>query len=133
MNRIFITGNLVRDPELRSTTAGKSVASFTVAVNRRKKIEGQPDADYFRVAAWEGLGESCAKYLAKGRKVAVTGSISLSTYTTQEGQTRANLEVRADDVEFLTPRSEGGSNEAQPPPAKQGFTEVGAEAVDLPF
>lgn len=130
MNRITIIGNLVRDPELRVTTNGKSVCSFVTAVNRRKTPTNQnPDADYFRVAAWGELGESCAKYLAKGRKVAVTGSVSLSTYTTQEGQTRANIEVRADEIEFLTPRG-GNTTEAQPPPS-DGFTKV--EPEDLPF
>ena len=108
MNKLFITGNLTRDPELRSTRDGTPVCTFTVAVNRRQKSAeaGKPDADFFRVTAWRALGESCGKYLAKGRKVAVTGSVSVNTYTAQDGSTRASMEVVADDVEFLSPKSE---------------------------
>jgi single-strand DNA-binding protein len=108
MQKLFIIGNLTRDPELRSTRDGTPVCSFTVAVNRRQKSAeaGKPDADFFRVTAWRALGESCAKYLAKGRKVAVTGSVSVNTYTAQDGSTRASMEVVADDVEFLSPKSE---------------------------
>ena len=104
MNRITIIGNLTSDPELRTTPNGKSVCNFSVAVNRRNKVEGQPDADYFRVSAWNQLGENCGKYLTKGKKVAVIGSVSLRTYETQNGKHGANLEVMAQDVEFLSPR-----------------------------
>lgn len=131
MNKAFLIGNLVRDPELRSTTTGKSVCSFTIAVNRRKTQNSQnPEADYFRVTAWGELGESCSKYLAKGRKVAVTGSVSLSTYNTQEGQTRSNIEVRADEVEFLTPRNTQTAEE-QPSQSQGGFQRI--ETDELPF
>lgn len=104
MNKLTIIGRLTRDPELRATQAGKSVCSFTVAVGRRKKVANQPEADFFRVSAWNQLAENCAKYLAKGKMVGVTGSVSVSTYTTNNGETRASLEVMADDVEFLSPR-----------------------------
>ena len=99
MNKLTIIGNLTGDPELRTTSAGKEVCSFTVAVNRR--TEG---ADFFRVSAWGQLGENCGKYLAKGKKAAVVGSVSVSTYTGNDGNTRAQLEVFAQDVEFLSPR-----------------------------
>lgn len=101
MNRLTIIGNLTGDPELRTTTSGKEVCSFTVAVNRRKKQQGQPEADFFRVSAWNGMAGNCKKYLAKGREVAVIGSVSVSTYKTQSGEARANLDVMAEDVEFL--------------------------------
>jgi len=80
------------------------VCNFTVAVNRMKKIEGQPEADFFRVSVWNQLGELCAKYLAKGRKVCVVGLVSVRTYQTQSGEHRANMEVMAEHVEFLSPR-----------------------------
>ena len=100
MNRCFIVGNLTRDPELRSTRDGTAVCSFTVAVNRRSKNAqaGQPDADFFRVTAWRELGTNCHLYLAKGRKVAVVGAVSVSTYTGNDGQTRASLDITAQDV-----------------------------------
>ena len=140
MNKVFIVGNLTRDPELRTVRDGISVCSFTVAVNRRiRNAEaGQPEADFFRVTAWRGLGENCSRYLAKGRKVAVTGSVSVSTYTGNDGTTRATLEVTADDVEFLSPRGEGGEVPAAPrpqaapaAPQSNGFVQVDDD--ELPF
>ena len=141
MNKVTIIGNLTRDPELRSTRDGISVCSFTVAVNRRVRNAeaGQPEADFFRVTAWRQLGEICAKYLAKGRKVSVTGSVSASAYTAQDGTARASLEVTADDVEFLTPRGEVGDAPAPAPrmqaapaaPQSNGFEQVDDD--ELPF
>ena len=141
MNKVFIVGNLTRDPELRSTRDGISVCSFTVAVNHRVRNAeaGQPEADFFRVTAWRQLGENCAKYLAKGRKVSVTGSVSASAYTAQDGTARASLEVTADDVEFLTPRGEVGDAPAPAPrmqaapaaPQSNGFEQVDDD--ELPF
>ena len=141
MNKVFIVGNLTRDPELRSTRDGISVCSFTVAVNRRQRNAeaGQPEADFFRVTAWRQLGEICAKYLAKGRKVSVTGTVSACAYTAQDGSARASLEVTADDVEFLTPRGEVGDMPAAPraqapapaAPQSNGFVQVDDD--ELPF
>ena len=104
MNKLTIIGNVTKDPTLRATPQGISVCDFTVAVNRRKG--GENDTDFFRVTAWRQLGENCAKYLAKGRKVCVVGAVSARTYQTNDGQTRVSLEVVADDVEFLSPRDQ---------------------------
>ncbi len=127
MNKLTIIGNLTRDPETRVTQSGSSVCSFTVAVNRR----GQDDkTDFFRVSAWNKTGETCQKYLAKGRKVAVTGPVSVSTYTGQDGKAYANLEVMAQDVEFLTPRAEQ-TEQTPAAPANNGYQEVTDD--DCPF
>lgn len=110
MNKLTIIGNLTRDPELRTVNGQEgpaNVCDFTVAVNRRSGNNGQNEADYFRVTAWRGLADNCKKYLAKGRKVAVVGPVSCRTYTGNDGVTRASLEVKADEVEFLTPRQDG--------------------------
>lgn len=144
MNKLTIIGNLTRDPELRTTSTGINVCSFTVAVNRRRTSQtGQPEADFFRVSAWRQLGENCQKYLAKGRKVAVVGPVSVSSYEAKDGSgTRFTLEVQADDVEFLSSRSDDAGYapssapaSAQPshaaPAAETGFQEVDDE--DLPF
>ena len=138
MNRLFIIGNLTRDPESRTTQSGKQVCSFTVAVNRRQSANaGQPEADYFRVSAWNELGQNCARYLAKGRKVAVLGSVSVSTYQGNDGQTRANMDVLAQEVEFLTPRENTSSGAGASPvkaaqqAAPAGYVQV--EDEDLPF
>lgn len=131
MNKLTIIGNLTRDPELRTTQSGINVCSFTVAVNRRKTANNQqPEADYFRVTAWRQLGDNCQKYLAKGRKVAVIGPVSVSTYQANDGTTRANLEVTADDVEFLTAAGEP-AKPAYQPAVPAGFEEVTDE--DLPW
>lgn len=106
MNCITIIGNLVKKPELRTTQDGVNVCGFTVAVNRQKtKNNPDPGVDFFNVNAWRGLGENCAKYLDKGRKVAVTGRVSLRTWE-KDGKHGASLEVLADNIEFLS----GASN-----------------------
>ncbi len=122
MNSLTIIGNLTNEPELRTTTSGKNVCSFSVAVNRRKKVDGQPDADFFRVSAWGQLGENCAKFLAKGRKVCVVGSVSVRTYETQKHETRANMEVIANEVEFLSPKSDNIDKES-------GYQKVNVEGL----
>lgn len=88
-----------------------------MAVNRRRQSadSNQPEADYFRVSAWRALGENCAKFLAKGRKVCVIGPVSISTYVGNDGNSRAQMDVTADDVEFLTPKNEQGESHAQKP------------------
>ena len=139
MNKLTIIGNLTRDPELRTTSTGVNVCTFTVAVNRRRSANSnQPEADFFRVSAWRQLGENCQRYLAKGRKVAVVGAVSVQTYVGNDGTTRASLEVNADDVEFLSSRNEDAgyapaapSQPAPAAPAMNGFEEVDDE--DLPF
>ena len=126
MNKLTIIGNLTKDPELRTTQSKVSVCTFTVAVNRRRRQDDEEQADYFRVTAWRELGENCAKWLIKGKKVCVVGPVSISTYTGQDGKTYANLEVTAQDVEFLTP-----SGQTQEPVVPQGFTAVDND--ELPF
>ena len=108
------------------------MCNFTVACNRRKKAEGQPDADFFRVAAWGTLGDNCQKYLDKGRKVAVVGSVSCRAYTDKNSQPAASLEVFAETVEFLSGRNDGsGSSAPAAEPEQGGFTPV--EPGELPF
>ena len=146
MNKITLIGNLTRDPESRTVAGinGDSVCcSFTIAVNsRRNRTSGQDDAMFFRINAWNRTGENCQKYLAKGRKVCVIGELSAHTYQASDGTTRVSLDVRAEDIEFLTSRAEaeGGYNAtapsepaAAPAPTAQnnGFTAV--EEDDLPF
>lgn len=127
MNRVFIIGNLTNDPDMRVTAQGVNVCSFGVAVNSRHSTEAKK-TDFFRVTAWRGLADNCKKYLSKGRKVAVTGSVSVSSYKASNGETRFNLEVTADDVEFLSPKQE---QEAAPTPPAQKYVEVVDE--ELPF
>ena len=129
MNKLTIIGNLTKNPELRTTQAGISVCTFTVAVNRKKTQENQnPEADYFRVSAWRERGQTCAKYLTKGKKVCVIGPVSVRTWESQDGKHGASLEITAEDVEFLPSRSEGEQPQVD---QKSGFQQV--EPDELPF
>ena len=106
MNSLTIIGNVTRTPETAATPTGKRVCNFTVAVNRRG---GGTDAvDYFRVTAWENLGDNCARYLDKGRKVAVRGPVTARAYVANDGSPRAIMEVTAQEVEFLSSAASQG-------------------------
>lgn len=152
MNKVYLIGNLTRDPEMRSTSTGIPVCNFSIAVNRRFKNAqtGQQETDFFNIVAWRQLAELCSRYLAKGRKVAVFGSIQTRSYEAQDGTKRTAFDIVADEVEFLSaPQSAGASNgdyhaapspapaaapRAQAPafaPADAGFTQVDDD--ELPF
>lgn len=120
MNHVEIIGNLARDPEARTTQSGVAVTTFTVAVNRRfiNQQTGQRDADFFNVVTWRKAAEMCAKCLAKGRKVAVVGSLQNRTWEDADGNKHYATEIIADEVEFLTTHKADGAQEAaQKPPA----------------
>ena len=135
MQKITIIGNLTHNPETRTTPSGVSVCSFTVAVNRRfANQDGEKQTDFFRVNARRGLAENCAKYLAKGRKVAVIGELQARLYDGKDGEKRMSLDVQADEVEFLTPKSQAEQpeqTEQQPNADANGFTDINPD--DLPF
>ena len=97
MNIAVEIGNLTRDPELRKTQDGKSVCTFTLAVNRRSKKD---EADFLNIVTWNGLADNCHRYLSKGRKVAVAGHIETRSYE-KDGRTHYITEIIADEVEFL--------------------------------
>ena len=126
MNKLVLTGNLTRSPELRSTPNGIPVCTFTIAVNGRKSDD--PTA-YFRITVWRQLAEICNRYLTKGKKVFVSGPVSVSTYTAKDGTTRASLEVTAEDVEFLSPAGTAAENATVD--ERAGFVKV--EDEELPF
>lgn len=142
MNRAILIGNLTRDPELRTTSSGVSVCTFTLAVSRRfTNQQGVREADFINIVVWRGQAETCARYLSKGRKCAVVGQIQTRTYDAQDGTKRYVTEVVADEVEFLGAPggSQGGMGEYAPPPPTSapavsgdtGFTQV--EDDELPF
>lgn len=128
MNKIIIIGNLTGDPAIRTTRDGVSVCDFTVAVNGRRK---EDPAQFFRVSVWRQLGENCHKYLAKGRKVCVSGAVSAHTYQGNDGTTRVSLDIQANEVEFLSTAS-GDSQQQSAAEAQQPvYTPVTND--DLPF
>lgn len=129
MNKLTIIGNITRDPELRTTTTGVNVCSFSVAVKRKNRRDGEPEADFFEVTAWRERGEQCAKYLSKGSKVCVIGAVSVATYTANDETVKAKLKVTADEVEFLSSRQS-----EQKVDQGSGFQDVTASVdSELPF
>ena len=139
MNKITLIGNLTRDPETRSTPNGVTVCTFTIAVNRRFASQGgERQTDFFRINAWRQLGETCSRYLSKGRKVAVIGELQARTYEANDGTTRMSLDVSADEGEFLSPRGQDdgsapaqGQRPAADPQDLAGFTDI--QTDDIPF
>lgn len=115
MNKVELVGNLTRDPELRQTNNGTSVARFTVAVTRRyKSADGQQQTDFISCVAWRQQAEFVHRYFFKGSKIGVIGSIRTSSYDDAQGQRRYVTEVECDELEFVTPKSDnpnrGASN-----------------------
>jgi single-strand DNA-binding protein len=113
INRVILTGNLTFDPELRSLPSGTSVCKLRVAVNTRRKNNATGDwddkANYFDVTVWGAQGENCARYLAKGRPVAIDGRLEWSEWADKEtGKNRSKVEIVADTVQFLGGRDDQG-------------------------
>ena len=132
MNKIFLIGNLTNDPVSKTTQNGIQLCTFTLAVNRKRSANAQQEADFFRVTAWRQLADICAKYLAKGKKVSVVGSVSASAYQSNSGDLRASLDVQAEDVEFISPAEKTQQNARQSAP-KQNDGEFVKVDDELPF
>jgi single-strand DNA-binding protein len=126
LNRVIITGNLTKDPELRSTPGGTPLCKLRVAVNSRRKDQSGEWVDkpnYFDVTVWGAQGENCATYLSKGRPVAVDGRLDWREWETEGGGKRQAVEIIADSVQFLGSRDGSG--------AVQGNNEITARS-DVP-
>src|SRR5262245_35223688 len=111
INRVIITGNLTRDPELRSLPSGMSVCSLRIASNTRRKDNSTGEwgdkPNYFSVTVWGAQGENCQRFLAKGRAVAIDGRLEWREWQAQDGSKRESVEIVADAVQFLGGREEG--------------------------
>jgi single-strand DNA-binding protein len=114
INRVVLTGNLTRDPELRSTAGGTSVCSLRIATNTRRKDPSTGDwvdkANYFDVTVWGAQGENCARFLSKGRPVAIDGRLEWREWESPEGHKRQAVDIIADSVQFLGSRDDAGGN-----------------------
>ena len=143
MNKVILIGNLAADPELRKTTSDISVCTFRLAVQRRfSNQQGVREADFINIGAWRQTADLCARFLTKGRKCGVVGSLQTRAYDAQDGTKRYVTEVVADEVEFLGAPQGGQSQynpgEVPPPPepsssytSNTGFTQVDDD--ELPF
>jgi single-strand DNA-binding protein len=140
INRVCITGNLTRDPELRSTGSGMAILKMGIAVNDRRKNgqtgEWEEVPNFFDVVVFGSRGESLSRFLSKGSKVAIEGKLRWSQWETPEGDKRSKVEIIVDDLEFLSPRNEGGA--ARPSydapaaaPSSEPVSDISAE--DIPF
>lgn len=138
MNKVFLIGNLTRDPELSETNSGISVCRFGLAVNRQyASSDGERETDFFQVTAWRGTGENVARYCKKGHKVAVVGSIQMRSYEDREGVKRTAVDIVAQDVEFLTQKARDDDGQYDDPaPRRQGAKpqlEAFDDDGDIPF
>ncbi len=141
MNKVFLIGNLTRDPEISQTAGGVSVCHFSIAVNRSySSSDGERQTDFFNVTAWRGLADTIGKYTKKGNKVAVSGSIQMRTYDDNQGVRRTAVDIIAQDIEFLTSKSNSSDDDfydnapaqntgAKRKPTLQSFDDDG----DIPF
>lgn len=137
MNKVFLVGNLTREPELSSTANGVAMCRIGIAVSRTyTNSEGNREADFFNITAWRNLAERCGKYLHKGSKVGIVGSLQMRSFEVN-GEKRNTIDIIAEDVEFLSPRGSGTEHENAPAaPAESGEKVVKLEPVDdsdLPF
>ncbi|OGC34898.1 hypothetical protein A2311_00330 [candidate division WOR-1 bacterium RIFOXYB2_FULL_48_7] len=119
-NKVFLIGNLTRDPDLRYTTSGIPVARFTLAVNRFSKKkgageEGGNDVDFINVVAWRRLAEICGEFLKKGRPVAVEGRLQINSFTGRDGQQKTMAEVVAANMQMLGTRGQATTSSAEAP------------------
>lgn len=138
-NKVILVGNLTEDPQLKATPSGVAVVSFRIAVGRRFKTEGQPEADYFTIVAWRNTAEFIGRHFGKGDSILVCGQLQQRAYKDKEGNSRSVVEVVADEVSFAGYRkpSEGGSAvpnapQVQVQEVEGDFVEVGT-GDDLPF
>ncbi len=141
INRVVLVGNLTRDPELRHTPSGTAVCKLRIAVNSRQKDastgEWGEKPNYFDVTVWGNQGESCARFLSKGRPVGVDGRLDWREWDAQDGTKRQAVEIIADTVQFLGSRDGEGGGERQFVPASAtassaDFAPSGADD-DIPF
>ena len=142
MNKVILIGNLAADPESRTTQSGVAQCTLRLAVSRRfaDKQTGKRESDFFNVICWRSTAEFAAKYLSKGRKIAVEGSLQTRSYDAQDGTKRYVTEILADNVEFCDSNSSKGAQSSEgiqggegnsAPTGGYGLTEVNND--ELPF
>ena len=147
-NKVILIGNMTADPELKQTQGGLSVCSFSIAVNRRFKAEGQQDCDFINIVAWRQQAEFVTRYFKKGQSILICGQLQTRTWTDTQGQKRYATEVVADEVAFVasnqpteakneTPVFNPATDKKYMPSAYSGVNNQNFEEIpndgDLPF
>jgi single-strand DNA-binding protein len=139
MNKVFLIGNLTRDPESRETPSGVAMCRFSIAVNRNyRNTDGERQTDFFNCTAWRGQAETIARYTKKGNKVAITGSIELRDYEDNQGVKRTAVDIIVQDCELLTPKTTDSFDDvADEPrasaPKKKPTLQAMDDDSDIPF
>ena len=126
MNKVFLIGNLTRDPELSSTSGGIKYCRFTLAVSRSYTRDGKRETDFLPVIVWRAPADNCARYLKKGSRAAVSGSIQIRTFDAQDGTRRSVTEIVADEVQFLSTKNDDDRGDVD-------FDDLKPIDEDLPF
>ncbi len=135
MNKVFLIGNLTRDPELSTTNSGISVCRISIAVSRRfASPDGSRETDFFNVVAWRAIAENCAKYLKKGSKIAVMGTIQNRSYEGNDGTKRYTTDITAEEIEFLSTKGdETASDNGMSHEPDTGLQPIDDDDNTLPF
>jgi single-strand DNA-binding protein len=135
INRVIITGNLTRDPELRSTAGGTSVCSLRVACNGRRRNpstnEWEDQPNYFDVTVWGAQGENCTKFLSKGRPIAVDGRLQWREWSDKDGNKRQSVDIIAESVQFLGGRDDAGNGNGFSSSARAQESDVPIDTGDF--
>ncbi len=130
MNKVFLIGNLTKDPELSTTNNGVKFCKFTLAVSRSYSKDGKRETDFLPVVVWRAQADNCARYLKKGSKAAVSGSVQTRNYDAQDGSRRYVTEIAADEVQFLSTKNDDESSTIE---GVTDFDELRPIDEDLPF
>lgn len=135
LNKVFLQGRLVADPELRHTQQGTPVASYRLAVDRDYKSKDQKgqDTDFVNIVSWRNAAEFVSRYFTKGRMMLVEGRLQMRSYTDKDGNKRVAAEVVTDNVHFADSRKDGSNNEDGSLQESAGFDELADDDGDLPF
>ena len=135
MNKVIMIGRLVKDPDIRYSQGANTtcVARYTLAVDRKFKQEGQPNADFINCIAFGKLGEFAEKYLHKGVKIAVTGRIQTGSYKNKDGNTVYTTDVVVEEQEFCESKSQSNSQPQPAPSVDMGFMNIDTDMESLPF
>lgn len=130
LNKCFLLGRMTKDPEIRRTNGGTAVTSFTLAVDRDFKTNGEKETDFIEVVAWRNTAEFVSKYFSKGRMAIVEGRLQIRDWTDKNGNKRRTAEVVADNVYFGDSKKE---SKEEPEYKQSDFAEISEEDGELPF